>query len=208
VATFQALPPADECIAADSGVDHARLLGVMPTRVVGDFDSASADAVAWAENGGATIERHPRRKDQTDLELAMERAHERCMGSEGHIIVVGVDGSRPDHVWANISLLGAARYRSTNVEAVVGDTSVRFVHGEGQVEIPGQQGATVSLLPLHGDAQGVRTRGLDFPLDGETLLAGSPRGVSNTIAESPFSVHVALGTLAVFRVEHYRGNHQ
>ena len=70
-----ALVPAPICvIAADSGVDHARTLGLAPDVVVGDLDSVSADGLAWADALGADIQRHPADKDATDLELALDVA--------------------------------------------------------------------------------------------------------------------------------------
>ncbi len=63
--------PADSLvIAADSGLDHAQAVGWPVDYVVGDLDSVGPAALAAAEQQGATVERHPIAKDQTDLGLA------------------------------------------------------------------------------------------------------------------------------------------
>jgi thiamine pyrophosphokinase len=57
----------------------------------------------------------------------------------------------------------------------------------------------VTLLALHGRADGVRTTGLEYPLAGETLEAGSSRGVSNVAVESRVRVAVEHGVLLAVR---------
>jgi len=45
----RAVPPGARVIAADKGLEHALVLGLDVEIAVGDFDSASSDAVARAE---------------------------------------------------------------------------------------------------------------------------------------------------------------
>jgi thiamine pyrophosphokinase len=56
-------------------------------------------------------------------------------------------------------------------------------------------GELVTLLALHGPAEGVTTTGLTYPLRGETLAAGSSRGVSNVFATGTARVSVERGVL-------------
>ena len=57
----------------------------------------------------------------------------------------------------------------------------------------------LSLLALHGPAEGVVTEGLLYPLRGETLLPGSSRGVSNVFAATEARVAVGRGVLLALR---------
>jgi len=60
-------------------------------------------------------------------------------------------------------------------------------------------GEVVTLVPVGGDASGISTEGLLYPLHGESLAPGTSRGVSNVIAAVPASVELDAGTLlAVF----------
>jgi Thiamin pyrophosphokinase, vitamin B1 binding domain. len=60
----------------------------------------------------------------------------------------------------------------------------------------------VTLLPIAGDAQAVRTVGLRFPLAGEPLMRlGRSRGLSNQIVAAPASVSLERGTLMVIETE-------
>src|SRR5690348_11873254 len=61
-------------IAADSGLEHARALGVPVDLVVGDLDSVDPAVLDAAIADGVTVERHPAAKDATDLELALDAA--------------------------------------------------------------------------------------------------------------------------------------
>ena len=63
--------------------------------------------------------------------------------------------------------------------------------------INGQAGDLLSLLPLTGDATGVRTTGLYYPLRGETLHFGKPRGVSNVLEQEEAGVSLESGLLLI-----------
>ncbi|MDQ3161435.1 MAG: thiamine diphosphokinase, partial [Actinomycetota bacterium] len=184
------LPPADAVVAADGGVDLAHELGLRVQVVVGDLDSASPTGLAAAEAAGARVVRHPRDKDETDLELALDEAA--ALGPR-RLLVLGVEGGRLDHLLGALLLLGAERYAPFEVDARLGRARVAVIRGER--EIAGETGELVSLLALHGQAEGVATDGLLYPLRRETLLAGSSRGISNVFATPRARVSVERGVL-------------
>jgi thiamine pyrophosphokinase len=61
--------------------------------------------------------------------------------------------------------------------------------------VAGRPGDTVSLIPLGGDAEGVTARGVEWPLDDETLHFGPARGVSNVLTSSEAQIAVRRGLL-------------
>ncbi len=71
------------------------------------------------------------------------------------------------------------------------------VRGGDQVSVAGARGDLVSLLPVHGAADGVTTAGLRYPLHDEPLPAGTTRGVSNVLLGTEGSVSLRAGTLLV-----------
>ena len=89
-------------IAADSGLRHARGLGLTPDLIVGDFDSVAEDDL----NAFPTVPRqvHSPDKDQLDLELAIDEARERGVR---RLAILGALGGRFDQSLA--ALLIAAR---------------------------------------------------------------------------------------------------
>jgi thiamine pyrophosphokinase len=66
-----------------------------------------------------------------------------------------------------------------------------------QAEIAGQPGDIVSLIPLGGDAQGIVTEGLLYPLRDEPLVSGPARGISNVMTEPFARVTLRGGALLV-----------
>jgi thiamine pyrophosphokinase len=184
------LPPHDAVIAADSGVDRAIALGLTVDLAIGDFDSATPAALAAAESAGARIERHPAQKDATDLELALDAA---LAHAPARIVAVCSDDGRLDHLLGSILLLADERYADVEIDAYVGSTLVNVVRGERS--LTGTPGETISLLPLHGEATGVSTRGLAYPLDDEPLPAGTSRGTSNVLDGTEAYVTVRSGCL-------------
>ena len=186
------IPRASAVVAADGGVDVARELGLQVDIVVGDFDSASAAGLAAAEASGARLVRHPEEKDATDLELALDEA---ASLNPSRIVVVGVPGGRLDHLVAGMMILAAEPYSRFDIDVSVGTVRGYVVRAERSVA--GSAGEIVSLLAMHGPAEGVVTDGLVYPLRGETLRPGSTRGVSNRFAAQTARISVARGALLV-----------
>ena len=184
------LPDAVFTVAADSGVEHALALGRHVDLVVGDFDSADPAALDAAVAGGAEVRRYPAEKDQSDLELALHAA--RAAGAT-HVIVVGGSGGRLDHFLANVLLLASPSFADIDIEARLDDTLITVIHRAARLS--GAPGDLCSLLAAGGPARGVRTTGLLYPLDGEDLLPGSTRGLSNELAEPFATVSIEHGTL-------------
>jgi thiamine pyrophosphokinase len=188
------LPVPATVIAADSGVDVARRLGWTVDVVVGDLDSVSAPALEGAIGAGAVLERHPRTKDHTDLELALARA---LALRPAEIVVVAGDGGRHDHVLGNALVLSGPRCAGVRMRAWLGSARVTVVRPQHPAVVTGRVGELVSLLPVHGTAAGVRTTGLAYALHGEELEAGTGRGLSNVLVAPPAEVSLGSGTLLV-----------
>lgn len=189
-----AVPLGATVIAADGGLAHAQALGLEVTVAVGDFDSAPPESVRSAESAGVWLERHPAAKDATDLELALDAALAR---SPSRIVVLAGVGDRLDHLLAALLLLGSAKWAGIEVDAEIDAAHVHVVRGER--ELAGRAGELVSLLALHGPAEGVRTEGLVYELRGETLAPGSSRGVSNVFANDVARVSVEHGVVLAVR---------
>jgi thiamine pyrophosphokinase len=180
---------ADLIVAADGGSAHLEGWGIAPHVVVGDLDSLSPEA--RSRLAGLPVERHPAEKDKTDTELAVERAF--AAGADEVVVVGALGGPRADHAVANTLLLA----RDGRIRLVLGPLSMRVVRGGERARIDRPEGEIVTLLAVSGDALGVTTEGLRYPLRSETLRLGSSRGVSNEVASPGASVTLASGSLLV-----------
>ena len=148
--------------------------GVRPDLVVGDLDSLAADDRAWLASQGVPVIQYPHDKDETDLELAIQHGIEKAPHS---IVIIGALGARLDHTLGNIALLADERLKGHS--AIIDDGVEQVLLCRGRTEIQGAPGDLVSLLPWGTPAIGVRTSGLKWPLQGDTLLPEKSRGVSN-----------------------------
>lgn len=192
LARFAARLPDDAAtrvIAADQGWALARRLDLDVDVLVGDFDSVGPDALAAAEAAGVEVRRHRTDKDATDLDLALDLA---ISGGAEQVLVLDGGGPRMDHHLAN--LLVAARAARTARVTVVGRHGVTSIVTGGRA-LDGEPGDLVSLLPVFGRVDGVSTTGLLYPLSGESLVAGTSRGVSNELVAPRAHVTVDTGTL-------------
>lgn len=181
-------------VAADGGVDRALALGLHVDVAIGDFDSVTPAGLAAVELAGVHPERHHAAKDATDLELALDRA---LAASPKRIVVVGSESGRLDHLLSSLLVLADPRYAGAAVDALLGGAHVHVIHHSRT--LAGRPGELLSLLAVHGRVEGVSTRGLVYPLAGETLLPGTSRGVSNVFADAEAHVSVDSGVLLAIR---------
>ncbi len=186
-------------IAADSGVELALQLGLPVSVVVGDMDSASAEALDEAERSGARIDRHPKDKDATDLELALDLA---LADGATSIVVIGGDGGRVSHFLGNAALVGSAKYGDIAMTWLLPGTEVHVVNPRRPVAVVGHPGDLLSLLPLGGACRGVTATALRWPLEGDDLASSGTRGMSNEMLSDQTDLTVEQGTLLAIHERH------
>ncbi len=187
-----ALASANFIIAADSGAETALAYGHIPAVVVGDFDSLNL-SLPELEAKGSKLLRAAVEKDETDTELAISVALEH--GATEITLLGAIGGARFDHTMANVLLL--AGIETVPIRIVDGPMSCWLLRGPGSTTIVGQNGDLLSLFPLTSEAAGISTQNLYYPLRGETLRFGRPRGVSNTLTSEQAEVSMESGMLLV-----------
>jgi thiamine pyrophosphokinase len=179
----------DLVVGVDGGAAKALALGIRVNAVIGDMDSLSEATRQACE--GAEFITHPREKDETDLELAMAYVMQK---GAGEIVMACAAGGRLDSAIDNVLLMARNRETPCKIALWHGGQTAWIIQPPGE-EITGEQGDTLSLIPMSGDASGVTTAGLKYPLRGETLLFSAGRGMSNVFLGDACRVSVSEGKL-------------
>jgi len=187
----------DLVIAADGGARHAAGLGRAIDLWVGDGDSLGAAGVEALRAAGIPIELSPVDKDESDTELAILAA---AAGGAHRVTILGaLGGNRVDHALANVWLL-AHPALGDRVACLVDDRArIRLVPA-GRHDLGGRIGDVVSLFAFGGDAEGLTTDGLRYPLADEPLRSGWTRGLSNVREAADASLVVGAGQVLVVEI--------
>lgn len=162
-------------IAADAGIGHARLLGLVPELWVGDFDSVPANL----PDDLAAVPRRtfPAEKDQTDGELAVAAALER--GATRLVLAGAFGGKRADHAFLHLAL--ALRLAEAGTEIVLTSGAQEgspLLHGKSSFDYA--DGTLFSVLGF-SDLSGLTVAGAKWPLDRVKVAFGSSLTISNEV---------------------------
>lgn len=182
-------------IAADSGLHFCRQQAMIPDCIVGDFDSADKDAVAYFHQMPQIIWKAFRpEKDETDTELALTTAFEH---RAEQIHLLGATGTRLDHVIGNIQLLHKALIRDIPAYIVDEHNRISLTDGEKEIKKSEQFGTYVSILPLTTTVEKITLTGFKYPLDQATLYSNNTLGISNEIIAESGKISFAEGIAIV-----------
>ena len=184
----------DFILACDGGLRHCHVLNITPNYIIGDLDSADAGMLSKYPN--VPVKDFPAEKDFTDLELSVNYACD--MGAES-IIILGGLGGRVDHMLANVHVTAQAAERGVPAEITDERTKITVINNSREFDI--NDGKILTLLPLTTTADGIKTSGLKYPLNGESLKTGFAKGVSNEIINDKATVSVKKGLLAAIQIK-------
>ncbi|MDX2380235.1 MAG: thiamine diphosphokinase [Acidimicrobiia bacterium] len=189
-----AIPETGFVVAADGGLDRALAAGIEPDVLIGDLDSVSDDALAWAREH-ALVVAHSADKDLTDTELALSFAADRV---PDRITLVG-GGDRLDHSIAAIGALGAPMLAGVaRLDGWWDGQHLEVLHAPRRRVQRVQVESILSLLALHGRCAGVSITGARWTLDRADLEAGVGHGISNLALVDAIGVAVEAGVLTLF----------
>lgn len=183
------LSACDAIVCADGAAQSLLKSNHPPTVIVGDLDSLKPDAYKWADALDIPIERHKGEKDETDGELALEKAL--SLGATS-MLIMGAHGGRSAMFLANLKLLRACHEKGLEASMVGRGESLRFISANHEHVWAGRTGATLNLLPVDGDAT-VDLEGTAFDGKDVTLKQVQARGVSNRIMKDAAKLRVKAG---------------
>ena len=180
--------PGDFIICCDGGLAVAQRLSITPDLIVTDHDSYTGPMPA-----GIPVLELPVEKDDTDSMKAIRVGFER--GFKDFLLVCAL-GGRLDHTVGNLQALGYILDQGGRGEAVgCGDRAM--IVENGRMAFQGRPGQYVSAFAVDGEARGVTTEGLHYPLHDATLTGSFPLGVSNKLEGTEAAYRVREGRLLV-----------
>ena len=172
-------------IAADSGMTHASLLGIIPELWVGDFDSAGSELAL--RYGDVPRETYPPDKDATDGSLAIAAAIAR--GGDQFVLAGGL-GGQADHTLGHFGqILYLAREGFAGFITSGDEEAHPVIPGTTMLDVPPQ--SRLSLIPFT-DLAGLDLEGVKWPLADRTVPLGSTLTLSN-VALGPVRISLRSG---------------
>ena len=185
----------DNIICADGGANHVYKMGMTPGYIIGDLDSVDPKIVEYYKEKGVEFKKFPEKKNETDSELCIILAD--MLGSK-EVDLYAALGGRIDHTLANVKLLDYMRRKGITPRIITEDEILYLVHN-GSLNVKGNKGDTLSVIPIRGDAAGISLYNLEYPLDNFTMDYAQPRGISNVMLGDECTVEIKNGSAIVVR---------
>lgn len=178
----------DLLIAADGGLDTLAALGYAPDLIIGDLDSVKTPP---AEE--ISLIRLSAHKDITDTDAAVQEGLSRGCNC---FFLYGMLGGRPDHSFANLTLLARLAQQGIPATLYGAGYAARAVHN-GVLNFDGDCRGYLSVFSFSDRSEGVCLRGLAYEMENGTFTNTFGLGVSNEFTGKTASVSVESGTLLV-----------
>lgn len=180
---------------ADRGAQYCLEAGLSPALLVGDCDSADNETYAQAASLGAQVFVHPPAKDDTDLQLLLQKM------PPGDVVATGIFGGRFDHLFSNVySLLAFKKRRGCSVALADEREFLLLLDGGEKAEIYLQDkeaAQAVSLLPLSAECR-VNIGGVRWPLNDALLTQARPYAISNESSTEEFTCECLEGSVGLY----------
>ncbi|WP_027136794.1 thiamine diphosphokinase [Gaetbulibacter saemankumensis] len=174
----------DVICATDGAYHYLEKHQITPDFISGDFDSSEQ----FPEH--LTVIHTPN-QDYSDFDKVLKILHDK---NYINIDVFGASGQEQDHFLGNLHT--AVQWHS-KLELKFFDNYGFYFLAKNQTVYKGCKGKHVSLVPFP-KATGVVTRGLQYPLDNETLHFGERIGTRNRALEDEIEISFQTGNLFIF----------
>ena len=184
---------ADFLICADSGARHLKKLKIVPHALIGDFDSISSNDYNYYKEKDVAIIKFPPNKNKTDTELAVDYAVERDCNV---IYFLGALGLRIDHSLSNIFLL--KKLIEKGIKGVILDNKNEITLIDDKIVLE-RENKRITFLSLSEETRGIKSKGLLYELNNDTLKMGNSMGVSNEFSGDIAEISIDSGLLLVIK---------
>ena len=164
---------------------------MMPNAIIGDMDSIKQPLLKKYKKKNVEIIEISE-QETTDFEKSLNHCID--MGFDT-VYVFGGASPRADHTLNNYSVM-KRYYKKLKIVLIDNNFEISFINKHTTFNY--KKGKLVSLLPL-ARATGVTTKGLEYPLRGETLELGMREGTLNRATAQNVSISLKTGSLILFK---------
>ncbi|WP_284139908.1 MULTISPECIES: thiamine diphosphokinase [unclassified Virgibacillus] len=186
----------DIWIGADLGATYIIEAGMKLDYALGDFDSVDKLQKNLIEKHASNYKAYPDEKDETDLEIALNKAIEL---NPQKVYLFAVTGGRLDHTLVNVQALYLLLEKG--IRGIIVDNL-----NELEVTKPGSYTVqengrypNISFLPLTNSVTGLTLQGFYYPLKAATISLGSTRCISNKLISNSGTFSYTEGILILVK---------
>lgn len=185
-------------IGADRGAIHLMEQGIVPKEAIGDFDSVSQKEYEQIQATVETVDAFQAEKNETDTELAVERA---IAYKPTEVILTGVTGGRLDHMMSAIQLLLRFQEKEKHISF-----SVRNQQNKLSILFPGTHQLMkdssfqyISFFPLRERVEHITLTGFRYDIEDEQIDFGTTMFTSNELLDETGTISFSDGICLVVR---------
>lgn len=193
--TLSVLDGIDEpcIIGVDRGVEFLYRHEILPSYIVGDFDSLPEEIVQYyKQRGDVPIRAYNPVKDASDTEIAVRLGV--TLGCV-RIVILGATGGRIDHLWANVQSLAIPFKAGVEAEILDPQNRIRLIGEETHLFREQAYGPYFSVFPLGEIVRNFNIRGAKYPLRNHALMPCDSLCVSNEFEEDEVVIDFSCGTV-------------
>lgn len=184
----------DIIICADKGAELMYRFGKLPDYIIGDLDSISEEALNFFIDNNVSIEKYPVKKNESDTELAIDKAIEL---KPEKITIIGATGSRLDHTIASVFLL--IKPLNAGIPSTIVDEHNEIYLVSEKLKLNGTQDEFISVIPVTNEIKGVDISGFEYPVEDGIISFGSSLGISNRFKGHSGTISLSEGLLLVIK---------
>ena len=176
---FSLMP--DIWIGVDKGALYLIDKGISPHHIVGDFDSVTAEEFARISEVIEHIEQFQAEKDETDTDLALQKA---LTYEPTEVLLTGVTGGRLDHYEATLRSVSYMQQQYPHIvfKIINSQNSIQFLL-PGTHLIEQSDYSYVSFFSYGKTLHNVTLRGVKYETLNEVIEQGTSRFTSNEIID-------------------------
>ena len=182
-------------IGVDRGMEFLYHHQIMPSYIVGDFDSVDQMiATYYRDETDVPIREFNPVKDASDTEIAIRLAM--TLGCK-EMIILGATGGRIDHLWANIQSLAIPFQAGVEAQILDPQNRIRLIDGDTVIKKDEAYGPFFSVFPLGAEVYHFNIEGAKYPLTDHTLSPYDSLCVSNEFDADEVEIDFPLGEIVL-----------